>query len=82
MGLKAQVVPGPLTALDGTQVHFWRLPPGTKWGRRSHGLGATVRWPDGRVQRTWGHNLRRVLNSTPGLPGLTQLVLRANETRP
>lgn len=71
------VVPSPVEAADGTRIVFWPLRPGTRYSRRSRGLGATFHFPDGSSVRTWGTSLRQRLNVTPGVAGLNKLCERA-----
>ena len=71
-----QIVP------DGTVFSFWFPRKGTT-GRRaaawSCGLGASVTFPDGRVEHTWGRNLNAIYRDAFGHT-LTSLVERIDGT--
>lgn len=72
-------IPEPLYLEDGTVITFWRTPKGTPHAKNSNRIGSTWRYPDGRVVRRWGMNLRQWLNATPKVPGLNQLIAKARE---
>ena len=70
-------VPGPIVGHDGTRIVFWRLKRGTRYAKRSYGLGATIYFPesDGRgTVTTWGLSLKQYMNVIPGVPKLGRLL--------
>lgn len=82
---RALQVPPPAQAEDGTSFTFWRpyrKLPGRGQAKWSCYLGATIRFPDGSVENTWGKTLNGIFRNAFGVSLLKWIEAGQGESPP